>query len=525
MSKIDTVTRIGRHELVGPTGLVISTHTDADEAYEVLSDQPPGTYIIRVADKRVVMIADSVVQPPAPAPAPTPAPPAPAPAPTPVPPPPPAPVPPPPPAPVPPPPPAPAPAPVPTPPPPPAPAPAPAPAGSPFPTDPVALTDNITNANLLGRLLNFAQVWKRNFNFGGHQAQLADGSIDPRFSGGSYGYWAYNDTTSEPWLFDRASCGMYLHQLTGDAQWRTQFGVDFAWYSARIGSDGVFTPKGQGDTKYSYITPFLFQSQVGTLTDAQRATANRIYSAWESDWSLSSDLSGGALWTEREMAFALEACVSQNQLNGTAGAITRGRALLNQWDGVCNGRGAPLVSYTKHEGGGPGGTTPTDLCTSPWMAALYFQAARRFAALDPQSNARVQAQVSAYFDWLHANGGFYDAVAAHPNLAGRFFPAYLAGLWAAGPIGDAGPDWAHMAHALDVAGLVAFAVKAKTALGLSTATAVTRLAQMKNTAAFCMSTSEGGYVRTTTYLPRYRVNPARMANWWIRGMHELAENA
>lgn len=44
MSKIDTITRIGRHQLVNPAGLVVSTHTDADEAYENLTNLPPGTY-------------------------------------------------------------------------------------------------------------------------------------------------------------------------------------------------------------------------------------------------------------------------------------------------------------------------------------------------------------------------------------------------------------------------------------------------------------------------------------------------
>ena len=28
--------------------------------------------------------------------------------------------------------------------------------------------------------------------------------------------------------------------------------------------------------------------------------------------------------------------------------------------------------------------------------------------------------------------------------------------------------------------------------------------------------------RTTTYLPKYRVNPPRKGNWWVRGYYELS---
>lgn len=515
MSRIDRITRIGQHQLYGPDGVLISSHSDPDNAYENLKNAAPGDYILRVADKKITVIADAI---PAPAPAPTPAP-APAPVPTP-PPPPPAPVPPPPPAPVPPPPPPPAP--VPPPPPPPAPAPAPvpappppAPAPAPTPTPaPAPGWPTPNNAEMLSKLLNFAQTWKRNWNFGGH-------TVDSRFNS-NYGLWDYNETTSEPWLFDRASCGEYLFKMTGDQQWRTQFLSDFAWYAARISSAGIFTPKGQGDTKYSYITPFVLASKIAPLTAAQMAAVNAINAAWNSDWPNVASLGSAALWTERENGLALESTTAFYELTGSSSAIVRGRALLAQWDQVCAGRGAPLVSYTKHEGGGPGGTTPTDLVTSPWMAALYFQAARRFIAADPDSAQLVYAQASAYFDWLDIpeNQGFYSIVANDGNtavsdeFAGLVFPSYLAGMT---NIGDAGEDQSHFDHALDVAGMLSFMLKAKTALGLPTNRVTLRLMQMRASA----NAAFNEYTRTTTYLPRYRLTPPRKANWWIRGMHEL----
>lgn len=464
------ITRNGYHRLMNDD-VQVSQHTAKEEAYERASQLPNGTYRIVTADETVVVTGQVA----APAPAPVPAPPAPSPAPT------------------------------------PAPAPSPAPAPAPVPTSP-------STAALLTTFLDFAQVWKRNWNHGGHNCVVGVGS--PPFNG-NYGYWERVNAEGqeyEPHLFDRPTCGMRLYQMTNDQQWRDQFNDDFAWYASRIGSDGVFINKGYGDTKYGYLTPFVIAQAAGVLTEEQRAAAIRIYDAWMADWP-SVFVPSAALWTEREMAFSLEAAVGRYELDGTASAMVRAQELLDQWDAVCDGRGAPLVSYTRHEGGGPGGTSPEDPVTSPWMSALYFQAARRVIAANPAMATQVYTQASNYFDWLDANGGFYDGSAAHPEWGGVVFPAYLAGIWANGPIGDAGPDEAHMGHAIDVAGMVAFAKVAKQALGLDLNRVNVRLAEMKNTAA----RSFQHYTRTATWLPKYRVNPTRMGNWTIRGIYELVQ--
>lgn len=507
------ITRVGLHRLIGSDGQVISQHTDLKEAYENASELPPGTYTLVTADERIVVVGDVVTPPPVRVDC----------------------------------------------------------AGtwgawqrvagsestcvngsrsfqerrvftisqqpqnggtacpvspetrqateacSVTPPPPVGTVPS--TAALQSALLNFAQVWKRNWSHGGHNVVLGAGS--PPFNE-NYGYWDYTETTSEPWLFDRASAGYKLFALTNDSQWKTQADSDFAWYAQRIGADGVFTPKGNDDTKYSYVTPFVFAN---VITPAQRAAADRIYQAWLADWPSVANLSSAALWTERENGLALEAAVSYYKLTGQASALDRAQQLVDQWDTVCQqtgGLGAPRVSYTKHEGGGPGGSTPTDPTSSPWMAALYFQAARQFIGERPEAGPQVCRQASDYFDYLDGpyNGqsrGFYDANLAHPENNGFFFPAYLTET----QIGDAGYDAAHQGHALDVAGLVAFALVCKQALGLPTDRAQLRLDQMKATAARTFSTEAGAYERTANWLPRYRVNPARMGNWWIRGLYEL----
>jgi hypothetical protein len=355
--------------------------------------------------------------------------------------------------------------------------------------------------DFLGPLRNFAETAVRNWDHGGH-------AVDDRFTG-DQGRWEYTDGTYEPWLFDRPEVWRMLAEMTGDARWTAQAGADLAYYEARLDADGIFTNKGQDDTKYSYVHPW----------SPNVAKQGPAYAATVAGFPDEADLSPGALWTERELWVALNAAVQYHTVTGDTMALHRAQAMVDQWDEVADGRGAPLVTYTQHEGGGPNGSTPTDLVTSPWMSALYFQAARLYILKVPAAAAQVHRQASDYFDWLNvpANRGFYPGTDAHPQYDGLFFPAYLAG---GTLIGDAGPDAGNMAHALDVAGMIAFAIKAKQALGLSTTAAEERLAQMKAVA----RASFADATRPTAYLPMYRLAPPRKFNWWVRGLYELRAN-
>jgi hypothetical protein len=354
----------------------------------------------------------------------------------------------------------------------------------------------------MSTLLNFAETGARNWNFGGHVVTSAFTEAQ--------GKWEYNDTTFEPWLFDRPDAWRMLAEMTGNTRWQTQAQSDLTYYESRLSSAGFFLNKtGEQDTKYSYVHPW----------STNRAKNAAAYAATVQGFPNTANLSQGSLWTERELWVALNAAVKYYAVSNEPAVLARAKAMVDQWDAVCAGRKAPLVSYTLHEGGGPGGTTPTDLISSPWMSALYFQAARLYAIQVPAAAAQVNKQASDYFDWMNtpANHGFYDASVLGSEFSGMVFPAYLAGTT---QIGDASPDEGNMDHALDVAGFVAFAIKAKQALGLPTAAAQTRLAQMKVTAELAFA----GATRATLSLPLYRINPARKINWWIRGMYELKAN-
>ena len=183
--------------------------------------------------------------------------------------------------------------------------------------------------------------------------------------------------------------------------------------------------------------------------------------------------------------------------------------MIRQWDSMAAATGATLVSYTQHEGGGPGGTQPADLINSPWMSAFYLQFARRYWQITGDEMPLRHA--SRYFDWLDANG-LYDGSLFHPQFAGVTVPRYLA----PSLIGDGGYDEGNLKHCADVMGVVAFAVLAKQRLGEPTARAEQRLTEMRG----CTARAAANWTRDTIYLPKYRLQAPREINWQIPGLYE-----
>ncbi|MBR8834651.1 MAG: hypothetical protein DSM106950_11580 [Stigonema ocellatum SAG 48.90 = DSM 106950] len=356
--------------------------------------------------------------------------------------------------------------------------------------------------SLLSQLLNFAETADFKWNFGGHV-------VTDQFTE-AQGRWAYTDTTYDPWLYDRAEAWRMLAEMTHDVRWDAKAAVDLYYYESRLSADGIFLNKqGEPDTKYSYVH----------VTGSTAAKQLAAYNATVAGFPSTPVLTSGHLWNERELWVALDAAVKYQAATKDPASLERGQAMVNQWDTVCAGRKAPLVSYTLHEGGRPDGSQPTDLVSSPWMSALYFQSARLYALQKPSAANQIHRQASDYFDWLNTptNRGFYPGSDISNEWKEFTFPANLAG---GTLIGDATPTEADMDHALDMAGFIAFAIKAKQALGLPTADAKTRLAQMERLAARAFEASTG----TIQYLPKYRLTPPRKFNWWTRGLYELSVN-
>ena len=351
-------------------------------------------------------------------------------------------------------------------------------------------------------VLQYAETARRNWNFEGHVV-AADFPEDQ-------GNWNYENCVANyaVWLFDRPSTWFKLAELTGDASFRALAISDTQYYASKIDSRGFFSCKlGEDDTKYLYVTPFLLYERA-TGDQSLRPVAARLYAQSAQGFSTTYS-TGEALWTERELGLHMEAALSYYELTGNEQALARAAAMVRQWDSMTINSGAPLVSYTQHEGGGPGGTQPTDLVNSPWMSAFYFQFARRYYQLT--GDLMVLHHASRYFDWLDANA-LYDGSLFHPEFSGVTVPRYLA----PSLIGDGGYDEGNLLHCPDVQGLVSFAVLAKQRLGQSTIRAEQRLTELKA----CSVRMAANWTRTTEYLPKYRIQAPRAWNWWLRGIFE-----
>ncbi|MEO6185781.1 MAG: hypothetical protein ABIP83_05725 [Steroidobacteraceae bacterium] len=354
------------------------------------------------------------------------------------------------------------------------------------------------------QILKYAHTAQRDWNFEGHAVAVP-------FSR-DQGYWDYSTCTQDyaVWLFDRPSAFFKLYEMTGNAAYRDQAINDTKYYASHINSSGFFDCKtGEADTKYLYVAPLLQYERV-TGDTSLRPVATRLYAQSATGFGVTYSPTQ-ALWTEREVGIHLGAAVDYYELTKDTQALARAAALVKQWQDMSASTGAPQVSYTQHEGGGPGGTQPTSLTNSPWMSAMYFQSARRYWQVT--GDVQVLQQASRYFDWLTVNG-LYDGGLFHPEFAGVTVPRYLTGAL----IGDAGYDEGNLLHCPDVAGFVAFAVDAKRRLGQSTAEAEARLAQLKS----CSARMYANWTRDTNYLPKYRIQAPRAFNWWVNGLYESA---
>lgn len=377
---------------------------------------------------------------------------------------------------------------------------------APAPPGGSALTVRPFDANdvSIGPALKFAETARRNWSFEGH-------TVPDPFST-DQGYWNYEACTTHyaVWLFDRPTASFRMAELTGNASYRDLAISDFRYWVSKIDGSGYFSCKtGEQDTKYLYIEPFvLYEAATGDAS--YRPVADRVYGASANGFPVvySTDM---GLWTEREVGIHMDAALAYSTLTGNMQALARAAALVKMWTDMSGALGAPLVTYTQHEGGGPGGTQPQNLTNSPWMSAMYFQAARKY--WQATNDAQVLNQASAYFDWLDANG-FYDGSLVDSAFAGVTIPRYLTG----DLIGDAGYDIGNIQHCPDVQGFVQFALTAKTRLGLSTARAQARLSELQ----ICSQRMWAYWTRATLSLPKYRIQTPRAWSWWMRGIYEYS---
>lgn len=329
----------------------------------------------------------------------------------------------------------------------------------------------------------------------------------------------------EPWLYDRASTMYTLYLRTQNPQILAEAVslADTYMASVDVTGNGLgrFTVVGGAagaditDIKYLYsIIGVWYERETGS--SVHRAKSLAMYNQSLVSFSKTYNPVSAALWTERNVGYAIQNCVSAYWLHRYAGNITAANtALQDAWDYFTmvegmSASGAPLHGHNQHEGSAI--TTPI---SSPWMSAFLAEALVQLYRTDPDN--RILTWLSNYGNWIIANAVYVTDGSELGTLAGLRLPAYLAANTAT-PLTYREGELLDMEHAADVAGLMEKVVWAKTVLGLSTSAASTLQAELETAAGHVFDY----WTRTTEGYPRYRVNPPRKYGWWFRNRYSSA---
>jgi hypothetical protein len=296
----------------------------------------------------------------------------------------------------------------------------------------------------------------------------------------------------EPWLFDRATSYYKLSLLTGEKEFERHALDLVKRYYSLIDVRGEFMLK-PGDAKYSYTDGAVWYEYL-TGDTSFRPKAEAIYNLWLKEFPARYSPTEG-FWTEREMAYAFGAAIGWYVLSQDGRALERAEMLLEQWAEMAAETGAPLHTLQQHQEEFEPPWGPRRM-SSPWMAALFFEYLQHYERLT--HDRRALQLVSSYADFVITHC-LYDGRVNHPNLAGYRLPYYLCG--PDGYYERETPSEGDGEHAIDVMGIMAFAIAAKRTLDLTSEPALEAYRDLRRSAEHFVGR-------------RSDVNPPRKINWW-----------
>ena len=311
----------------------------------------------------------------------------------------------------------------------------------------------------------------------------------------------------EPWLYDRATCIYLLYLRTKDPTHLAK-ALEYAelYFAGCVMSydlaDFVVGGGVPGDPKYLYpIIAWWHERETGST--AYRELAGGLYRQALASFPAPYTV-GAALWTERNVNYAMQACLAQYWITGDPVALGHAEEYFETLVTMATTSGAPLHPHSQHEG-----TSISVPVSSPWMAALLVETLMQLYRTN--GDGRIVTWIARYCDFLSDNAFYINNEA--PEFLGLRVPAYLVGVGyrdsdAGGPYGDS-------EHCYDIAILLQKGVWAKTVLGQST----TALLSLINEQLTIATAVFNDWTRNTPGLPKYRVNPTRKFGWWFRGAY------
>jgi hypothetical protein len=317
-------------------------------------------------------------------------------------------------------------------------------------------------------------------------------------------------TDYEPWLFDRTLTLFGVYVRTGDVKWLRHAHRSAQFYAKHVDAAGNFDLKG-ADLKYSYGQSLLVDLMLTGDRDLVQPIERvaKAATSWNPKYQPQSNF-----WTERHQTYALLGALSAFEATGKPEHAARARAVAEaSFDlarapvGGWSKDGCMLHEFNDHEGAG--GADP--VC-SPWMSALFADAAFRYY---------VHSEDPAALEFLVGLGNYVQDFGLYTaTISGkqRLLPWYLSS--SVVTFSDSGP-YADIEHTCDVAGIVARAAWAQTALGSDPS-------KLRATATSLLESCQANLANW--YRPDgpsagkavWRLAPARKLNWWFGSTLDLA---
>jgi hypothetical protein len=333
----------------------------------------------------------------------------------------------------------------------------------------------------------------------------------------------------EGWLFDRPFALWNVYVQTGDVKWLRHAHRASQYYASMIARDdvshpphrrGAFLKRGAtsatdpGDPKYSHagglFAAYLLTGDAGLL-DPIRAAAEFVGARIATRLFPYEKVSG--LWTERQLAAALNGAVYAYEATGDKVFADRARAIV---EGMKTDVTTPPAGYPSdmrgvllHRPEVHEGTSQPDMVMSPWMSALLVEALTHYHVLSEDTTSL--EFLSSYAQFVATRGLYGDSGSAS---LGQYRAAwYIAGLTAG--YSDGGIE-ADIEHNLDVYGLLVRGRWARARLGLS----VTDIDRVLPSVRAGAMHNLAAWHRSTTGLPRHRLAPTRKFGWWFGTTHD-----
>ncbi|WOH36629.1 hypothetical protein RI844_14800 [Thalassotalea fonticola] len=305
-------------------------------------------------------------------------------------------------------------------------------------------------------------------------------------------------TDPAPWLYDRVYVLYQLYFKTGDITIKHKAHEAALFYQQNLTEQGYFGLKKNADHKYllntGLLIDYMFYPRLSLKKAIHKIFINTL--SWPSKYTQKV-----GFWTERNLAVALAAAITQWELNQSITALVRIQDLVDGTSSALYSFNANTYDCIAHPYGVHEGGKADDLVCSPWMSAL---ASYQFWRLFQLSGNEKSKNIIKSLGKSVLRHGTYTA--SDGQIKGRIVPKYL--IFLERPTLENNEQWSDIQHACDVAGMVSLSAYLSKLDGED----ITQLVRLADKLLLSCQHSLQVNDKNRT---RWQLSPVRKFNWWF----------